>query len=73
MAGKPGDRRQRSGGGVHSRRAGNRTIPLMFLGIIAVLTNPTKSSGNFNVLGYDCRNPSDIKVHDAEALCPQKT
>ena len=34
-----------------------------------MLTNPADGSENFNVLGYDFSNPSDIKVYDAEASC----
>ena len=41
----------------------------MFLGIIAVLSNPAYGTRNFNALGYACSNPTDIKVYDAEAWC----
>ena len=41
----------------------------MFLGIIAVLSNPAYGTRNFNALGYACTNLTDIKVYDAEAWC----
>ena len=55
------------GGGQFNKRAGRNTLPLMFLGIIAVLINPVDSTGD--TLSYDCSNPTDIKVCVAEARC----
>ena len=51
------------------RGVGQPNKGLMFLGIIAVMVNPVDSNGNFNTLGYDCSNPKEIKVYDAEARC----
>ncbi len=43
----------------------------MFLGLVAALVVPTKGEENFGVVGYDCSDPSNIRVYDAGARCQQ--
>lgn len=60
----PGDARQRGGRGQIRRtnkRAGTGTLPLILLSLVAVMAVPTKSEGNFNAVGCDCSNPTNIK------------
>ena len=53
------------------KRPGNATLPLMFLGLVAALMVPIKGEENFGVDGYDCSDPSNIRVYDAGACCQQ--
>ena len=41
----------------------------MFFGLVAALVVPTKGEENFGVVGYDCSEPTNIRVNDAGALC----
>ena len=41
----------------------------MFLGLVIAMTVPTKGEEKFGAVGYDCSNPSNIKVYNAEAHC----
>ena len=53
------------------KRPGNATLPLMFFGLVAALMVPIKGEENFGVVGYDCSDPSNIRVYDAGACCQQ--
>ena len=41
----------------------------MFFGLVAALVVPKKGEKNFGVVGYDCSDPSNIRVYDAGARC----
>ena len=41
----------------------------MFLGLVAAMAVPTKGENNFVAVGYDCSNPTNIKVYNAGARC----
>ena len=54
------------------QRAGVKSIHLIFVGILAVLTAPVRSKEVFKAVGYDCRGPTNIKVYDAATHCQKK-
>ena len=57
-AGAP-EQEQHGGQGTRTnKRAWSRSLPLMFIGMIAVLAVLTRSDRNFNVNPYDCSAPS---------------
>ena len=41
----------------------------MFLGLVAVMAVPSMGEGNFGAVGYDCSNPTNIKVYNTRARC----
>ena len=48
-------------------------LPLMFLGLVAAMAVPTKGENNFVAVGYDCSNPTNIKVYNAGACCQHES
>ena len=44
------------------QRAGTKSLPLMFVGVLTMLAAPVKSEEEFKAVGYDCSSPTNIKV-----------
>lgn len=64
------EQNQRAGAENKTERAGTKTIPTMFVGILAVLTAPVRSKQEFKAVGYDCSAPTNIRVYNTETHCP---
>lgn len=63
------EQNQRAGAENKTERAGTKTIPTMFVGILAVLTAPVRSKQEFKAVGYDCSAPTNIRVYNTETHC----
>jgi len=50
-------------------RAGMKTIPMIFVGLLTVLATPVRSEDDFSVLGFNCSSPTNIRVYDMELHC----
>ena len=70
---EPRDQRQRYDGGQQRKRARNGTIPLLFLGIIEVLTNPTKGETLISSGMIEANPVSHIQVYYVGARCQVDT